>query len=78
MKAGSKKAGKPATKRASAAAAVEWTEEQKKQISALAYHHFLGRGGQHEFHMQDWLRAEAELAKVWKKTKPGRSRTGKT
>ena len=39
-----------------------WTEEQRRQISKLAYHRFVGRGGEHGYHMEDWLEAEKEFA----------------
>jgi len=40
----------------------EWTDDQKHQIAQRAYDLFLERGGQHGYHVEDWLRAEAEFS----------------
>jgi hypothetical protein len=51
-------AAKPRTRPASPAG---WTLEQRQQIAERAYELFQERGGQHGYHQEDWLRAEAEF-----------------
>jgi hypothetical protein len=52
----------------------DWTPEQRAQIAQRAYHLFLERGGQHGYHLEDWLRAEAEMAASAPAAKPRRAR----
>ncbi len=49
-------------KPASSVGSYPWSEEQRRQIAERAYHLFIERGGQHGYELDDWLRAEAELA----------------
>ena len=51
-------AAKPRTRSASSAG---WTPEQRQQIAERAYELFQEWGGQHGYHQEDWLRAEAEF-----------------
>jgi len=44
-----------------AAAASEGTPEPREQIEVRAYHYFLERGGTHGQHLEDWLKAEADV-----------------
>lgn len=67
----SEKRRTPRTRKSPAAAKPrEWTEEQKQQIAAQAYKYFLERGAEHGYQMEDWLRAEAELAAASESSKP--------
>ena len=50
-------AAKPRTRSASAGRTVD----QQQQIAERAYQLFMERGGQHGYHQEDWLRAEAEF-----------------
>ncbi len=61
MKTASEKPSAPRKRPATATKAIEWTDDQKQQIAQRAYDLFLERGGQHGYHLEDWLRAEAEL-----------------
>ena len=52
----------PKARKASAGAEPRnWTPAQKQQISKLAYNYFLSRGGQHGYHLEDWLKAEHDF-----------------
>ena len=51
-------AAKPRTRSVSSAGR---TLDQQQQIAERAYQLFLERGGQHGYHQEDWLRAEAEF-----------------
>ncbi|MBI3665943.1 MAG: DUF2934 domain-containing protein [Acidobacteria bacterium] len=59
-------------KPASSPGSREWGEEQRRQIAERAYHLFIERGGQHGYELDDWLRAEAELAASLKKPRARR------
>ena len=74
MKTAVKKTAAP--RKRSASRTRGWTEEQKQQIAGMAYQHFLARGGEHGYHMEDWLRAEAEVAAA-AAPKPRRARAAK-
>ena len=77
MKTETDKITSPRKRKTPAAKPPEWTEEQQQQIAALAYHHFLARGGRHGYHMEDWLRAEAEVAAMVAPPKPQRAARAK-
>jgi hypothetical protein len=66
-------AAKPRTRSADSAGR---TPEQQQQIAERAYQLFLERGGQHGYHHEDWLRAEAEFGSSTNGSKkPRRSKT---
>jgi hypothetical protein len=50
-----------------------WTAGQRQKIAELAYRHFLARGCQHGYHVEDWLQAEAELAPSFAPSRPRRA-----
>jgi hypothetical protein len=52
----------------------KWTDAQRAQIAELAYQRFLARGGDHGYHMEDWLAAEADMAARLKAPRPRRAR----
>ncbi len=61
MKTASEKPSVPKRRPPAAAKATEWTDDQKQQIAERAYDLFLARGGEHGYHLEDWLKAEAEF-----------------
>lgn len=61
MKAESSKARTTRVRKPPAGAPTKWTEEQKQRISELAFQRFTARGGQHGYHVDDWLEAEKEF-----------------
>ena len=62
MKTETAKPRAPRKRKAPGSETREWTPEQKQEIAQRAYELFLARGGQHGYHMKDWLKAEAEFA----------------
>ena len=52
----------------------EWTPGQQQQISERAYQLFLERGGHHGYHVEDWLRAEAEFGASMPRPKARRAK----
>jgi hypothetical protein len=68
------KSDKPRARRSAPAKSAEWTDAQREQIAELAYQRFLARGGDHGYHMEDWLAAEADMAARLKAPRPRRAR----
>jgi hypothetical protein len=52
---------KPAAKKAVASAEAAGTPVSHEQVAQLAHRYFIERGGEHGYHVEDWLRAEREL-----------------
>lgn len=68
------------SRKSPAAKVADWTNEQRRQIAERAYYYFVERGKQPGHQLEDWLRAEAELASaasVKTPKKPRRAPTAK-
>jgi hypothetical protein len=62
MASATEKLRPPRKAKTSTAPPNNWTEEQRREISEIAYRRFVTRGGEHGYHMEDWLEAERQFA----------------